>query len=146
MRTRILATVFALFLCALAMNAQGGPSQALRSPLLGVWRGDFQGMPGVTVVVTDEGGALTGAVLFYFQSRKDEHSQWTSTPGLPEPMLNPKIDGDTLTFQISHRRAHPPRTLGDPPVAFHLKLNGTNDGEFANEREGPSIHVTRTEY
>ena len=46
----------------------------------------------------------------------------TSTPGIPEPLFNPKLEGQSLVFEVSHRRAHPPGTLSDPPVHFRLKL------------------------
>ena len=107
----------------------------------------MNGLPAVTLLVTDEGGSLVGAALFYFQQRANETSPWRATPGLPEPMLNPKFDGKKLTFQISHRRAHPPRTLNDPPVPFHLTLVGPDKAECVNENEGgPPVTLTRSEY
>lgn len=93
----------------------------------GVWRGKLGNLPGITMVISDEGGELTGAVLFYL-IRRGEGQPPRSTPGDPEPMFNMKLDGDSLTFQVSHRRAHPPRTLHDPPVTFRLKLTGKNRG------------------
>jgi hypothetical protein len=89
----------------------------------GVWRGKIDKLPGVTMVISDEGGDLTGAVLFYL-IRRDNGEPPKSTPGDPEPMFHIKLSGDSLDFQVSHRRAHPPRTLHDPPVTFHLKLTG----------------------
>ena len=93
----------------------------------GVWRGKVDNLPGITMVISDEGGDLTGAVLFYL-IRRDDGQPPRSTPGDPEPMFNMKLDGDSLSFQVSHRRAHPPRTLRDPPVSFRLKLTGKNQG------------------
>ena len=94
----------------------------------------MEGLPAVTLTVTDEGGSLTGAVLFYLH-RREPGQQVTATPGVPEPLFNPKFDGKTLTFQVSHRRAHPPGTLHDGPVSFELKLDGADKGEFVNENE-----------
>jgi hypothetical protein len=68
----------------------------------------MEGLPAVVLVVTDEGGSLSGAVVFYFQTRKTVNDPWASTPGLPEPLFRLYFDGKTLSFQVSHRRAHPP--------------------------------------
>lgn len=106
----------------------------------------MNGLSAVTLLVTDEGGSLVGGVLFYFQQRANENSPRTVTPGLPEPMLNPKFDGKTLTFQISHRRAHPPGSLNDPPMPFHLTIVGSDKAELLNEKEGPPLTLTRSEY
>ena len=76
----------------------------------------------------------------------------TSSPGIPEPLFNLKFEGRTLTFQVSHRRAHPPRTLDDPPVSFRLKPSDTDKGgltmgELTNETEGSSgLPMVRTDY
>jgi hypothetical protein len=148
-------------LVGIPVNSQSAQPQQPQSPpspaptaVTGVWRGQIGGLPGVTLVVTDEGGSLSGAVLFYFQMRKTVNDPWTSTAGLPEPMFHPHFDGTTLTFQISHRRAHPPRSLSDPPVSFHLTLTGPNQAALVNETEnppsenenGPGLVLMRSEY
>src|ERR1700688_4247939 len=101
--------------------APEGP-QENASKFIGVWRGQMDNLPGVDLVITDEGGQVRGAVLFYLHMRQDVHSPYTSTAGRREPMFGLKLDGQTLKFDVSHRRAPPPRTLHDPPVAFDLKL------------------------
>ena len=136
------------------IHAQEQTPQTNTSSITGVWRGEMNGLPAVTLVVTDEGGSLSGAVLFYFQVRKTVNDPYTATAGLPEPMFNPRFDGKTLTFQVSHRRAHPPRTLSDPPVSFHLTLTGSNQAELVNDSEkapastarGPAFVLTRSDY
>ncbi len=147
----LIVPIAALLLIALSANSQSAPHQQPQSPapatVTGVWRGKMNGLPGVTLVVTDEGGSLSGAVLFYFQVRKTVNDPFTSTPGLPEPMMRMHFDGPTLTFQISHRRAHPPRTLSDPPVEFRLTLTGPNQAALVNENEkGPGLVLTRSDY
>ena len=113
---------------------------------VGVWRGQFEGLPEASIVISDEGGQVTGAILFYFHSRPDVKSPWTSKPGLPEPMFDMKLDGSTLKFKVSHRRAHPPGSLNDPPVPFHLTLTGPDKADLLNEAEGPPMGMTRTAY
>jgi hypothetical protein len=134
-------------------NASAGQNaHAANAPITGVWRGQMDNLPGVVLTITDEGGSLAGGVLFYLHMRQDVNHPWTSTPGLPEPMLNPKFDGTTLTFQISHRRAHPPRTLNDPPVRFHMTLLGPNKAGLVNESDAkpgetsPGVLLVRSDY
>jgi hypothetical protein len=118
MKTGRIATALVLIMTASLGHTQVNPSlhpqQPANAQFVGVWRGQFDNLPGVDMVVTDEGGQFTGAVLFYLHIRPDVNHPYTSTAGLPEPMLNLKFDGSTLTFQVSHRRAHPPR-----PSAAH---------------------------
>jgi hypothetical protein len=140
---------------AMAMTAAAGLAQAgsganaTVAPIEGVWRCEMNGLPAVTITVTNEGGSLTGAVLFYLH-RRDPGKPETATPGIPEPLFNPKFDGKTLTFQVSHRRAHPPRTLEDGPVSFELKLDGTDKAELVNQNEHdpnmPKFVLVKSEY
>jgi len=129
-----------------AMTPEAGGQNFSR--FAGVWRGQFDGLPGVDLVITEEGGQLHGAALFYLHIRPDVTSPYTSTPGLPEPMLDLKVEGQSLSFEISHRRAHPPGTLDDPPVPFRLKVIGPGRAELVNEHEsdGPAVVLTRSDY
>ena len=132
---------------AVGQNSNVPATYADHSRITGVWRCQTDGLPAVTIVISDEGGSLSGAVLFYFHMRKTVSDPYTSTPGLPEPMFNLQVNGVTLTFQMSHRRAHPPRTLNDPPIEFHLTVTGPNQGELVNESEnGPGCTMVRSVY
>jgi hypothetical protein len=113
---------------------------------VGVWRGQMELLPAVTLNITDEGGGLSGAALFYLIKRSSVMSEpTTSTPGIPEPLFNPKLEGQSLVFEVSHRHAHPPGTLSDPPVHFRLKLLDQDKAELVNESESssPGIVLTR---
>jgi hypothetical protein len=109
----------------------------------------MNGLPAVTLTVTNEGGSLTGAVLFYLH-RRDPGKAETATAGVPEPLFDPKFDGKTLTFQVSHRRAHPPGSLNDGPVSFALRLDGADKAEFVNENEhdtnAPRFFLVKSAY
>lgn len=127
------------FVCGYGQNsssAQAPPEACCRpagvAQITGVWRGQMNDLPAVTLTITDEAGALSGAIPFYLHQRKTVNDPYSSTPGIPEPLLNPTFDGQTLTFQVSHRRAHPPGTLSNLPVTFHLKLIETARAELIN--------------
>ena len=111
----------------------------------GVWRATMDGLPALVLTISDEGGGLRGAMLFYL-IRRDPGQSPHADPGIPEPLFNLKWDGTELSFQVSHRRAHPPRTVNDPPVTFRLKITARNEGLLV--REGPTsdqIRVARDE-
>jgi hypothetical protein len=131
----VLAGVLLAMLATSGWAAAGGAGAgAGAASIEGVWRCQMEGLPAVTLTVTEEGGTLTGAVLFYLHKREPGQPV-SATPGVPEPLLNPRFDGKTLRFQVSHRRAHPPGSFDDEPVNFQLRLDGPNRGEFVNESE-----------
>jgi len=98
----------------------------------GVWRVKDRGSPAVTLNITYESGSLNGAILFYILRTEPGQTE-TATPGIPEPLIDAKFDGVTLTFAVSHRRAHPPATLSDPPARFRLQITAPGRGELVNE-------------
>ena len=144
MKIRI-GLVFALAaLSAITLTAQTKAASP-NSAIVGVWRASAEGQPFLTLTVTDESGELTGAILFYLH-RREPGKPTASTPGDPQPIFHPVFDGQTLTFQVSHRLAHPPRTLSDPPVTFRFKLDRPNRILLGNEREGaPPIELIRSD-
>jgi hypothetical protein len=109
------------------------------SAVTGVWRAQMDGLPALTMTISDEGGELTGAILFYLIRRNDGQPP-RSSPGSPEPMFNLKFDGESLDFRVSHRRAH--GNTNDPPVNFQLKITGPNQGILVREKN-ESIRVSR---
>jgi hypothetical protein len=113
--------------------------------LLGVWRGSEGDLPAVALHLTDEGGTLTGAIVFYL-IRREPGKEPTSKPGIPEPLLHPKIEGDTLTFEVSHRLAHPPRTLSEPPVRFQLRVIDRDKGEMTVAWDTRKTEMHRDQY
>jgi hypothetical protein len=147
MRRQAILLGLLVMLTTIGLSQTSPPSDAtVDASITGVWRADMDGLPYITLTITNETGDLSGAVLFYLH-RRNEGQSWTSTPGTPEPLFNPKFDGKTLTFQVSHRRAHPPGSLSDPPVSFRMKLTGTNRGEVVSENDASSgLVLLRTEY
>jgi len=152
-RTAFLA--MGMMLAAVVTLSQTSPPRKATPPdvksLTGVWRGQTDGLPAVTLVISEEGGSLSGAISFDLHIRATVNDPWSAKPGLPEPIFNLRFDGKTLQFQVSHRRAHPPRTLADPPVCFHLTRTGPERAELVNESEpanesAPGLVLVRREY
>ncbi|HXS76430.1 MAG TPA: hypothetical protein VN753_09655 [Terracidiphilus sp.] len=143
----VLALLVPLTLQSSTAQHVGSAEPQKTSKFVGVWRGQFDNLPGVDLVISDEGEAINGAILFYLHKRTDTNSSYTSTPGLPGPLLNLRDEGQILRFQVSHRLAHPPRTLHDPPADFQLKLTDPDQAELINESEGArGLPMKRTDY
>lgn len=147
MKFRIIAFLCAtLMLAPIAAAQSAGDTPVDNGPILGVWRAQMNGLPAFILVVTDESGSLTGAIQFYLQKRDDVNHPYSATPGLPEPIFNPKFDGKTLSFQVSHRHAHPPGTLNDPPITFWLKPIDTDKAQFIRLSDQNTMIITRSDY
>jgi len=130
-----------LFLVGSALFAVAGVVQATGSgrngAIVGIWRAEYANLPAATLNITDEAGPLQGAMLFYL-IRRDEGKLPTSSPGIPEPLFNPRFDGKKLTFQLSHRHAHA-ETTSDPPVTFELVLTGPDEANLVRiPQDGPA--------
>jgi hypothetical protein len=131
----------------LVMMLLGTSAFAADSPIAGMWRGRMYDLPAVVLTVRDDGGKLSGTILFYFLHRNTEHDPWqvdTQHSSLL-PLIDPKFDGKTISFQVSHKAAHPPRTLNDPPSSFLMRITGKGEAELRNlsEKEGPGLKMIR---
>lgn len=147
LRSLILALLFAAASLSGKAQAPTSPSVQDASKFVGVWRGQFDNLPGADLVIDNEGGSLHGAIVFYLHKRPNANSPYTSTPGLPGPLLNLHAVGQTLHFQLSHRLAHPPSTLHDPLMDFHLTITGADRGALGNDGEGGlGLAMKRTDY
>ena len=89
MKKLVLASL--AFLTALPLAAQ---SPKL-SPL-GVWQGTLDGVPGVTLTLANDSGEIGGTVVFN-AINGDAHKIVFIEP---HTLLHPKLEGNTLTFQI----------------------------------------------
>ena len=132
-RNLLLGFAVIIVVAALVAAADKGHNVAV----VGIWQGESDNLPAVTLNITDEAGPLQGAMLFYL-IRRDEGKPPTSSPGIPEPLFNPQFDGKSLTFQVSHRHAHAD-TTSDPPVTFRLELTGPDEAKLIRvPQDGPS--------
>ena len=112
------------------------------SDFIGIWKGMIGSLPAVTLTLEQEEGKPTGAILFYLIRRHEDGKQ-TASAGVPEPLIEPKLDGKVLTFKVSHKHAHPPRTLNDPPVEFKLEWEGPGTAVLTG-REAPPCKMIRS--
>ena len=119
------------------MAAAGGGAAENHASVEGVWRAQIDGLPAITLNVTYESGSLNGAILFYLL-RKDPGKAETSSAGIPEPLMHPSLDGTTLSFAVSHKRAHGAATKADPPVHFTLAIESPGKAELMRDGDASS--------
>src|ERR1041385_6447222 len=122
----LLLSCATIFVVAGIVDAMG---KGRNDAIVGIWRAEYENLPAATLNITDEAGPLQGAMLFYL-IRRNEGKPSTSSPGIPEPLFNPRFDGKKLTFQLSHRHAHAD-TTSDPPVTFYLESTGPDEAKLA---------------
>jgi biopolymer transport protein ExbD len=107
-------------------------SDGADSPIAGTWLGRIHDLPAIRLTLQETNGKLSGSIVFYM-IRNDGSGYYedSQSAGSPTELSNAKFDGETLTFEMSHRDAHPPRTLNDTePVRFEMKLVGNNEGQL----------------
>jgi len=124
--TPIVATVPALTLAAALAIAQSATAVPASCPFIGTWEGQLNDLPGVTLTVEEAGGTLRGTMVFYFQKRADANSRWHVTGESRVPLLAPRMEGNTLTFEVQHHKCDTCAELG-PNVKFRVDLNGPDE-------------------
>jgi len=98
MKQRIFALGCAAILSACTAAAQA-PANARWT---GVWQGELDGQPAVTLTLADDGGALGGTVVFNLVERPQGEAPHVVSIQ-PHVLLDPQVNGTTLSFQIMRR-------------------------------------------
>ena len=134
---RILACPWMVFVAA-----------AAGSGVAGTWEGNQNGLPAVELTIHDNDGAITGSIAFYFQSRGTE-GKWHLGEKYTVPLLSPKLEGHTLTFETIHHKCHDCTELG-PNNKYRVDFVGGNEARLRilkdQTKEGdPGLKLTRRE-
>lgn len=95
----------------------------------GVWHVQETNKPGVVITLADDGGSLTGTIVFdVWKQQTNEHIATE-----PRAVVNPHLEGNTLAFQV--RRILKPHLEGDPQAhendtdIARMTLVPTTDGK-----------------
>ena len=144
MKNKIVVTIICLVLLWTPALASGPAQRADTSSVIGSWSCNIYGVKAVTLKIREEQSELKGDVLFYL-IRHNDGKPARSLPGTAEPLIEPRFDGKVLRFKVSHRNAHPPQTLNDPPVIFVFELLKPNSARLTREGGEPdsSCELTR---
>jgi hypothetical protein len=97
-----------------------------KSSFAGTWEGKMNDLPGIDLNIDEEGGKVSGTIVFYFQERSNANEPWHVAGESPVPLLAPRVDGRMLTFEVQHHKCHTCPELG-PNVEFRMELAGPNE-------------------
>jgi len=147
--TTIIATLAALACAAALAIAQSPAMINTNSPFAGTWEGKLNDLPAIGLKIDDAGGKISGTIVFYFQERPDANSPWRVTAEYPVPLLAPRVEGKTLTFEALHHKCHECAELG-PNAKFRVELAGPDelrlwklDDQQAGKEPGPVLKLIR---
>lgn len=88
-----------VFLCAAMAVANVAAAQPTNeNAWLGVWQGERDGQPSVTLTLADDTGDLGGTVVLNILQKVDGKPQVVAME--PHVLLNPHVAGDVMTFQF----------------------------------------------
>jgi len=148
-RTPIIATLAALACTATFAVAQSPAVVHEDSPFTGAWEGKLNDLPGISLTINDAGGKIGGGIVFYYQERPDTNSPWRVAAEYPVPLLVPRVDGKTLTFEVQHHICHTCAELG-PNGRFRVEVAGPDelriwklDDQPAGQDPGPGLKLIR---
>ena len=139
----IVATVItAIFGLAQSANLSAASSFA------GIWEGEKNnGLPSITMKIRNDGAALAGEAVFYFQQRSDSSQTWLAVADTPVPILSARLQGKILRFEVPHQTCHGCSKY-DPNTSFRMEFTGTNEARLWRLDEtgmdaGQGIKLTR---
>ena len=64
----------------------------------GVWQGDLDGVPAVTLTLANDAGEANGTIVFHAIKNENGHAYSFSTE--PHTLIHPRIEGNILSFQV----------------------------------------------
>ena len=104
--TTVIATTTAL--AAVSAAQPNNAAEPTAHSWTGVWHVQETNKPGVVITLADDGGSLTGTIVFdIWKQQTNEHIATE-----PRTLVNPHMEGNALAFQV--RRILKPHLKGEP--------------------------------
>ena len=116
---------------------------AADSPIVGTWTANVHDLPAVKMMVKQSGGKLSGSIIFYFLIK--ENGVWRQKGDAPPTeMMNPRLDGDTFSFEVPHAKKHGSTDPADQEIkTMHFHLTAPNEGVFREADNGSDVKLYR---
>ena len=147
--TTIIATLAALACTATLAITQSPAAAHANSSFAGTWEGKLNDHPGIDLKIDEAGGKISGTVVFYVQERGEPDSPLRITAEDPVPLLLPRVEAKTLTFEVQPRTYQEGAEPG-PKVKFRVDVAGTDelrlwklDDRETGKDPGPGLKLTR---
>jgi hypothetical protein len=128
-----------MFLAATLMAA---PAATSNSPIAGTWTARLHDQPCIKLTVSDNGGKLSGSIIFYFLVL--ENGSWKVRGAAAVDLINPRLEGKTFVFEVPHAKKHGSTAPADQEIkTFRMRLTGKNRAVFKNAADGGDLTVRR---
>ena len=112
------------------------------SPTAGTWTAQLHDQPCIKLTVNDQGGKLSGDIIFYFLALED--GAWKVKGDAHVDLINPRLDGKTFVFEVPHAKKHGSTDPADQEIkTFRMQLTGKNEAVFKNAADGGDLIVRR---
>jgi len=124
------------FAASITSSAAKPAAVPQNSSFSGTWEGSMNGIPAIKLNIQEAEADrnVTGNIVFYFQQRADANSPWHVAGESAAPLLAPRIQGKTLTFEVEHHKCHGCAELG-ANVTFRVALAAANEARLWNLSE-----------
>jgi len=148
-RAPIIAALAALTCTVTFAIVQSTAVVHANSPFAGTWEGKLNNHPWIDLKIDDAAGKLSGTIVFYVQERSDGSSPPRVTAEDPVPLLVPRVEGKTLTFEVEY---HECRVCVEPGIniKFRVDLAGPDelrlwklDDREMDKNPGPGLKLIR---
>jgi hypothetical protein len=120
---------------AIALLAHAAAAQAsANSAWTGVWQGQLDGQPSVTLTLAEDGGALGGTlVLDLIERQQDGPARVVAID--PHVLLRTHADGNRLSFEVMRRND------SGPPMRFTVALDSGAKAHLHCQNCGPDAPI-----
>ena len=114
--------------------------------IAGIWEGSENNLPAIELTLHVNDGKISGSIGFYFQSRGAD-GKWQLGEKYTVPLLSPKLEGRSLTFETIHHKCHDCPELG-PNNKYQVDFVGDSEARIRilkdqKKQDGPSSKLTR---
>ena len=90
------------------------------------------------------GRELVGTIVFFFQRRGDDGKWHVEGDKKAIPMFGPKVNGNILSFETIHYKAHGSTEVG-PTAKFRMELAGSEEATLrkVDVQRSEALKLTR---
>lgn len=132
-----MSRAFKVLLCVVALSIF---ALAADPPIVGVWTANAHNLPAIKMTVNNDGGKLSGSIIFYFLQKED--GVWKNKGGEPTEMIRPRMEGNDFVFEVPHAKKHGSTDpAGQEIKTFRLHVTGPHEAVFRNAI-GPGQDIT----
>lgn len=126
---------FAITALTLALPSSAQPT--ISNPWVGLWQAQLDGQPSVIFTLGDDNGQIAGTIVFNVIAREGAQPRLLGHDA--HAIMNPRVDGDTMHFEVIRRSDN--RALD---MTVHMTADGRATFHCQNcGDDAPDVEITR---